>query len=64
MAGAELGDGESGVCVPQGLGKAGSIEGPCQDFSWVGRFQRQRLQVKARGCHVAHLSRFRAKENT
>ena len=62
--GAELRDGESGVCVPQGLGKAGSIKGPRQDFSWVGRVQRRPLQVKGLRCYVAHLSRFRSEENT
>ena len=41
--GTELSGGESGVSVPQGLGKAGSIKGPCQDFSWAGRVQRQHL---------------------
>lgn len=64
VVGTELSDGESGVSVPQGLGKAASIKGSCQDFSWVGRVQRQHLQVKGLRSHVAHLNRFRSKENT
>lgn len=53
-----------GVCVTQSSGKAGSIRGPCQGFSWMGRVQRQPLRIKGLRCHIVHLDRLRAKEDT